>query len=543
MSTNIDAPPSNLLTVAIIGAGLGGLIAVKECLSHGLQPVCFELAKDVGGLWNATQPDLVYKARLYDSLVVNISKERMGLSDFPIPEDYPQYLPHSLVHEYLKAYAVHFNLLKYIALSTMVQTVRKRPADGRWELVTCKVDSAGQPTGMPANTIVADRVIVSSGKHWKPKMPILSGIKSFQGSVMHSRDYTRPEDFRGKRVVILGFGNSATDIAVELSSIASSVTISARKSPMLMPRVTTYGKPTDHLASRVSQQVPKWLKRKIFANLSAQYTGDIRRFNLEATDPLGGLFTVNGDLVGRLITGKVKIAPGVQSLSNDAVTFADGTMAACDILIMCTGFELEYPFLDRSIFRESFDSWSIHLYHKVVPPADPTIGFSGLVLALGGQFLLNEMQVRWIVAMFANKIQLPSPEDMELAIAKDHSYIRRQFRNGADQTQAEFFPYVGTLARDLGCTPKFWKTAWRHSFKLALQVHLGVQTPSQYRLFGMGAWSEAAVDIAKVAGDVGTRRKQAPVPKKSSRKRDGVFALGFDMDFAEHTVVLHPSKS
>ncbi|XP_058516613.1 dimethylaniline monooxygenase [N-oxide-forming] 4 isoform X2 [Ochotona princeps] len=204
--------------VAVIGAGVSGLTSIKCCLDEDLEPTCFERSNDIGGLWKYTETSEDGMTRVYWSLVTNVCKEMSCYSDFPFHEDYPNFMIHSKFLQYLQEFAEHFNLLRYIHFKTTVCSVTKRPdfsTTGQWEVVT---ETEGKQ-----QRAVFDAVMVCTGKFLSPCLPLKSfpGIQKFKGKVLHSQEYRIPEGFRGKRVLVIGLGNSGGDIAVELSRTTS----------------------------------------------------------------------------------------------------------------------------------------------------------------------------------------------------------------------------------------------------------------------------------------------------------------------------------
>nr|DBA18221.1 TPA: hypothetical protein GDO54_016496 [Pyxicephalus adspersus] len=203
--------------VAVIGAGASGLAAIKCCLDEGLMPTCFEKSDDIGGLWRYKDEPEDDRASIYKSVVINTSKEMMCLSDFPAPEDCPNYMHNSKIMEYFRMYAEQFNLLKYIQTKTAVCSIKKTldfSTTGQW-IVTTEKDGK-------QNTAIFDAVLICTGHHSFPNLPLSSfpGIENFKGQYLHSREYKLPDNFKGKRVLVIGIGNSGGDIAVELSRIA-----------------------------------------------------------------------------------------------------------------------------------------------------------------------------------------------------------------------------------------------------------------------------------------------------------------------------------
>lgn len=206
--------------VAIVGAGVSGLASIRSCLEEGLEPICFERSNDVGGLWKFSDQAEEGRASIYQSVFTNSSKEMMCFPDFPYPDNYPNYMHHSKLQEYIQSFAKKKDLLRYIQFETLVSSIKKCPnfvVTGQWEVISEKDGKQ--------KSAIFDAVMICSGHHVYPNLPTDSfpGLDQFQGKYMHSRDYKGPLTFQGKRVLVVGLGNSGTDIAVELSRHAAQV--------------------------------------------------------------------------------------------------------------------------------------------------------------------------------------------------------------------------------------------------------------------------------------------------------------------------------
>ncbi|XP_036377171.1 flavin-containing monooxygenase 5-like [Megalops cyprinoides] len=229
--------------VAVIGAGSSGLACIKCCLDEGLEPVCFESSDDIGGLWRYQERPKPGHCSIYRSLIVNTSKEMMCFSDFPMPAHFPNYMQNSQLLQYFRLFAAHFDLLKYIHFQTSVYSVRQRPdfsQSGQWEVVTRNREGCKERH-------IFDAVMVCSGHYTHPVIPLTDfpGVDSFKGKLCHSWEYKDPHDLHGKRVVVVGIGNSGGDIAVEISRVAEKTFLSTRHGAWVVGRMCDKGLPLD----------------------------------------------------------------------------------------------------------------------------------------------------------------------------------------------------------------------------------------------------------------------------------------------------------
>ena len=206
--------------IAIIGAGVSGLIGIKCCLDEELEPVCFERTDNVGGLWRYEEKATEGQSCVMKTTVINTSKEMMAFSDFPIPADYPNYMHNTKVMDYFMLYAKNFDLLKHISYKQEILSVTKAEdfaTTGCWDLTIRDLDTSKD------RKETFDGVLVCTGHHAEKKMPNFPGHEEFQGPQIHTHDYKDHKGLEDKRVVVVGIGNSGGDVAVELSKIAKQV--------------------------------------------------------------------------------------------------------------------------------------------------------------------------------------------------------------------------------------------------------------------------------------------------------------------------------
>ncbi|RKO85883.1 flavin monooxygenase-like protein, partial [Blyttiomyces helicus] len=388
-------------------AGASGLAAIKQCVEEGLDVVCFDQEPHVGGLWRyvphreGEEPH----SSVYQSTIINTSKEMMSYSDFPVPKEWPTFLPHRFVAKYLNLYCDNFDLRKHIKFNRKVVTVTPQMGpeghNGRWEVVTQKVRR--KTTGSKCETF--DYVVVATGHHWKPRLPDFPGMPEFRGNMMHSHSYKVPYPFKDQRFLIVGVGNSGADIATELSHHAKQVILSARTGTWILPRFTLFGIPLDHLSSRAANAVPKSISTFAFESIMRLQTGNLQSFGLK---PEHHIFeahpTVNGEVLNRIGAGKVLVRPNVDRFSGPReVTFTDGSRETIDAVVYCTGYRIEHPFLDSAsiLGQEIPTSNQIRLHKHVFPLHHRNIAFVGLVQPIGAIMPVAEMQARWVARVFS----------------------------------------------------------------------------------------------------------------------------------------------
>ena len=191
------------MKVAIIGAGVSGLASIKCCLDEGLQPVCFEKCADIGGLWKFSQDggcSYSGSGSVYESTVINTSKEMTCFSDFPAPKHFPPFMPHGHVVEYLHMYAKRFDLLQHIHFNATVLEISRTEnhrKTGQWKVSFQRGEGK-------VNEIIFDAVMICNGHLSKPFFPAFKGLDRFEGRKLHSHEYKSYRGFEDKVVLVVG---------------------------------------------------------------------------------------------------------------------------------------------------------------------------------------------------------------------------------------------------------------------------------------------------------------------------------------------------
>ncbi|XP_043076184.1 dimethylaniline monooxygenase [N-oxide-forming] 5 [Puntigrus tetrazona] len=531
--------------VAVIGGGTSGLACIKCCLDEGLEPVCFETSDDIGGLWRFKENPDADRASIYHSLIINTSKEMMCYSDFPIPAHFPNYMHNSLIMDYFRMYADHFQLKRHIRFQTKVLHVTPRPDfshSGQWDVETESRDGRREKQ-------VFDAVMVCTGHHCHPHLPLqdFPGINTFKGKFFHSRDYKSPEEWRGKRVVVIGIGNSGGDIAVELSRMAKQVYLSTRKGSWILNRVGDNGAPADMLFNnRLSNWFIQMLPVGFINNFGEKQLN--KRFNhkLYGLQPVHRIFSqhpmVNDDLPNRILSGTVSVKPNVQEFRGSSVVFEDGTVEDdIDLVVFATGYTFSFPFLSSHVIPVSNNK--VSLYKYVYPPEleRPTLAVIGLIQPLGAIMPISEMQARWATRVFKGLCKLPPMSAMMKDVkAKEETMARRYVAAQRHTIQVDYIPYMDELAKQVGVRPSILKLFVTDP-RLALNVIFGPCTPYQFRLHGPGRWEGARQAILtqwdRVSKPLKTRCTPEPQSQRSSH------SLIFSVSVAALLSALYYSRS
>ncbi len=423
--------------VAIIGAGASGITALKTLVERGFNVTCFDASDRIGGNW-------VYEnsngtSACYRDLYINTSRLRMAYSDYPMPEDYPDYPNHVQIAAYFDDYVDHFGVRNRIRFQTLVSHAA-RLADGTWELTLGDGSSER-----------FDALLVANGHHWDPRWPepAFAGSDSFQGEQMHAHSYMRPDSLNGKDVVVLGIGNSAMDISVEASYTAENVYLAARRGAHIVPKYI-FGKPTDQLGGWVNPRIPFKLRQMAVEKLINTYVGKVTNFGLPEPDHQFGEShpTVSSRILDRITHGAIKVKPNIRRLDGNEVEFDDGSRVHADVVIYCTGYKISFPFFDED-FISAPDN-RIDLYRRVFHPEIKNLFFIGLLQPLGAVMPLSEAQGCWVADYLAGDYQLPAEFEMRSFIADDMAKMQKRYVASKRHTiQVDFDDYLYDLAKEL----------------------------------------------------------------------------------------------
>ncbi|XP_053376257.1 flavin-containing monooxygenase 5-like [Mercenaria mercenaria] len=474
--------------IAVIGAGCSGLTAIKCCLDEGLQPVCFERDSDIGGLWNYSDTSRVGKGSIYKTCVINTSKEMMAFSDFPPPKNFPMFMPHKYVLKYFRMYADKFGLLKHIQFNTSVLRVvqsDKYETDGSWDITFRR-------EGGEAHTETFDGVLICTGHHTFPYQPDFSGLSRFTGTTLHSHGYKENSKFVGKKVVVVGIGNSAVDIAVDLSHVASQVYLSTRRGAWVISRMGFWGLPADAMANNrflfsLPHSALEWSVEKM-----ANFRFDHESYGLKPMHrALQAHPTINDELPYRIMTGALRVKPNIHHFNENSVQFDDGSVEDIDTVIFATGYEYKIGIVDESVTKVEGNKTSLYKYMFPPQAPHPTLAVVGLVQAIGAVMPISEMQCRWFTRIMKGENNLPSESVMKADIEEKRVEMASTYVSSQRHTlQCFWIQYMDEIATEIGVKPKI-KEMFFEDPMLALRCLFGPCVPAQYRLQGPGKWDGA----------------------------------------------------
>lgn len=387
---------------AIIGAGPMGLCTARQLKKYGIDFIGFELNSDVGGLWDIDNPH----STMYQSAHLISSKGTTQFTEFPMRDDVAPYPHHSEMRRYFRDYAEHFELRPHYQFNTRVVGIQR--LDKGWELIS---EHNGEQ-----RTWKFDGVLIANGTLHKPNMPTLPG--QFSGLLMHSSDYSTPAVFSGKRVLIVGCGNSACDIAVDAVHHAASVDLSTRRGYYFLPKFIL-GKPTDTFGGAV--KLPRPMKQFIDGLMVRALVGKPSNYGLP--DPDYKLYeshpVMNSLVLHHLGHGDIKARRDITKIDGQQVTFSDGETAEYDLILQGTGYKLDYPFIAREHLNWPNQVGAPQLYLNVFHPEYDDLFMMGMVEASGLGWQGRDEQAE-LVALYIHQLQQGS------ATAKAFQVIKRE---------------------------------------------------------------------------------------------------------------------
>ncbi len=372
--------------IALIGAGPSGLAGARCLQKHGVAFQGFEAHDDVGGLWNIHNP----RSTVYESAHLISSKRMTEFAEFPMADTVADYPSHRELLDYFRAFADHFGLRQHFRFGTRVLKVEpvSQAPDTRWRLTT------EGPNGVQ-HTADYKGVVVANGTLAEPNMPTFPG--QFAGELLHTSAYKSAALFEGKRVLIVGAGNSGCDIAVDAVHRARRVDISVRRGYYFVPKYV-FGRPADTLGGKI--RLPAWLKQRVDATILRWFSGDPVRmgfpkpeYRMYESHPV-----VNSLILHHIGHGDVKVRADIERLDGHTVRFKDGNAADYDLILAATGYRLHYPFLAPECLN--WQGMAPSLYLNIFAPGFDRLAVLGMVEASGlgwqGRYEQAELVARYL---------------------------------------------------------------------------------------------------------------------------------------------------
>ncbi|MDE2580461.1 MAG: NAD(P)-binding domain-containing protein [Rhodospirillales bacterium] len=420
--------------VAVIGAGACGICAAKYLLEVGFDVTVFEIGSQIGGMWCYQNDN--GRSSAYRTLHINTSRGVTRFSDLDFDDATQPFPDHYDMHRYLAAYAEHFRVTPRIRFNHRVTTVRPAFTQGAsapaWDVVT----EAGGPERF-------DAVIVATGHLSAPlDVPMFSG---FGGEYLHAHDYREPEPFVGKRICVVGVGNSACDIASDICVTSRRTVLVARSGAVILPKLM-FGRAFTDITAKIQRPwIPRLLRQRITRFLAWLAHGDLTRLGFKPPAELVHT-TSNATVVTDIAYRRITVKQGIEAVDGTRIRFSDGTEEAFDTLIAATGYRIDLDFIPPEVLRVEDNRLDLHL--RIVPPDWPGLFFLGFFNTDTALNMVFEHQARFVREILLGNAALPPPADMRRAIAERQAWYAGRFKNTPRHTiEEEHVRYLNDLRR------------------------------------------------------------------------------------------------
>jgi cation diffusion facilitator CzcD-associated flavoprotein CzcO len=430
---SVKAGQTRQRTAAVIGAGPAGLVTAKTLTDKGFNVTVYEKGSVVGGTWVYDNDN--GRNYLYRNLHINTSQRLTQFADFPFDSATQRIPDHRDMARYLKAYALHFDLYPLIRFKADVVAVL--PPDAGAGRAGWTVQTAGDDDS------TFDCVVVCTGPF--ARAAHVDDIRErFTGEYLHSSDYRAPEAFVGRRVCIVGAGNSAVDIASDICTTAAHTALVARSPVFVMPHFILGRAIGDIGALMQHRFIPAGFRRKVMGWLVRAVHGDMTSHGFK---PLTHRVhaTISSTIVQDILFERVAVKQGIADIAGTEIAFADGSRAEFDCIIAATGFVTEFPFLSDHVVKPVNNH--VELYKRVAAPGWPGLYFVGMINLDTPINYACERQAQWIAALESEGLALPDEDDMRADIAAKRAWVETTFGRALRHSmQEDSVPYYAELA-------------------------------------------------------------------------------------------------
>jgi Flavin-binding monooxygenase-like len=432
-TTDVAAGSVAASKFCILGAGSSGLTVAKNFRDRGIAFDCLDRESEIGGSWNIDNRC----SSIYRSTRLISSKRLTEYADFPMPDEFPDHPSQRLICQYLRAYADHFDLRPRIQFNTGVDRIEL--ADGGGSDVLLESGERRRYRG----------VVIANGHNWDPRWPSYPG--QFAGEAIHSSQYKTPDLFAGKRVLIIGGGNSGFDIASECAQHAATAFHSLRRAYHILPRFYD-GLPVDECGEWMLRwRLPLWFRRLAAARIARITWEQLGCRDLPRPDH--ALFATHPVINSRwpldVTRGAIRVTPDVHELCGSAVRFADGSEEQIDLIVYATGYKISFPFLraEDLPWRDGRPALCFNVFH----PERDDLFVAGLIQSDSGQFGLVDCQAQLIAAYVAGLERRDRPALRFRDFKRRHTAPMgkriRYIESPRHLVEVEHFSYRRTLER------------------------------------------------------------------------------------------------
>ncbi len=470
--------------VAVIGAGLSGLVTIKELLQESHSVVCFEQDDDIGGSFNRKKNE---EHGAYDDMHLTISNYFMSFSSHLPTDAKRRYWTATEYENYLHEFADKYSLKDYIHFNSKVLKVD--PVDEHTWRITY------EKNGTVLEECV-DAVAVCSGKFRKANIPAFKGLDSFKGKVHHSINYKSPEDFSDKDVVCIGVGETGSDLVHQIAKVSRSSHLVANRPRSIIPRVILGGDTNDARTTRachysflvVQSNFEATIKKRIFDN-ALMKKGEMNAFSMWrylVKYGFHGEFSNKNDIFFQDIDhGRLKLHLfGVDHVYENGVVLKDGTQIPCTDIMLSTGYVTQFDLINHPAAKEVSSNVRNNQFHMIHPDLRESMVWIGFVRPdVGGVPAIAELQARYFAKLLSKKLQLPSRQVLVNEIKQLKEEEESSFCLEPDRSEnTRYYHITSQLAEKLGVKARWYDLILDPL--LFFYYYHGTLVASQFRLVG-----------------------------------------------------------
>jgi dimethylaniline monooxygenase (N-oxide forming) len=430
--------PSNPLAkhIAVIGAGAAGICAAKYLSQAGFEVTIFEIGSHIGGLWVYDNDSGMSAA--YRTLHINTAKNLTQFSDFPFDDTVQRYPDHRDMTAYFNKYADHFDLRRRILFNTEVTDVRPAFTPGseapKWEIES-----------KDGRVRTFDSVMVCTGHLWKPMH--VPDFEKFTGTYLHGHNYREPNEYVGKRICVVGTGNSAVDIASDVCVNADRCVMVARTGVVIAPKLMFGIAFTDITEKLYKTWIPDRFRRWFVKTMAWVAHGNMERYGFppitKRVHP-----TTSATVINDIAYNRIVIRQGIEKIDGRKITFTDGSAEEFDVLIAATGYLIDLPFIKPEIVEVKDNR--IDLFRRVVAPEWPGLYFIGMINSTTALNRNYENQMRWVTKLETGECLLPSRNEMHAQIRSKNEFVAQNYKDTPRHTiEEEHIIYFPELKREI----------------------------------------------------------------------------------------------